>query len=528
MGTYTPTKQLAATALIRAKEWTMDEPLHRLEISRSIPEPIKFTEDNGSYVITEETAVETTSVGTGWIEAGKEYMLFVMIRYELDDHNDDLKISVLERSTGSDVVMDGSIRDCHKRFNPPPNHFATYNFVTKFTASSTSTEGPIVYIEHTAGNNAATQKYGQMVLIDLTDLREGNDYFYEENSTDSSNTTTLVLKEEAVLNLTEDNKGAWLLGSSIQYKCNLIDDFESSTVIKNQASSVLSGDLITIDTPEANDEHVLNYTTTLNNDLSDTSWTIGVYTSDQTEADRDAGEEQNDVQHAKVWGLKLDRFVSCSFQNHVDVSTSSDNTVKVVAAELTNITAVFDSPKFLVIHGGLGKLSNTGTERKNMQFYTDVQWKINGGTYTRFGDDDQQAYSTMVWKGSGGTPSQDYDSEISWWSTVPPETLSTIKSGDTLSFKLDIWKNVISYESSSKDVDCSDLYLAVVELPPNTDREEDSSELYSLIANHKQLIVGPTTLKRCIDTRNKMLNVRGFRFPKRWDTLWTKEDIEKT
>ena len=179
----------------------------------------------------------------------------------------------------------------------------------------------------------------------------------------------------------------------------------------------------------------------------------------------------------------------------------------------------------MVIHGGLGKLANTGAERKNIQFYTDVQWKKNGGAYSRFGDDDQQAYSTMVWKGSGDTPGTDYDSEISWWSTVPPETLSDIKSGDTLSFKLEIWKDIPSFASSTKDVDCEDLYLAVIELPPNLNRIADVSSNYSLKANHNTHIVGPTTLANCIDVRDKLLESRGFMPPKRWDTVWTKKDI---
>ena len=524
MGTYTPTKQLASTAAVRAKEWTLDDPLVRLEISRAIPQPIKFEEDNTTYLIAAENALATTSIGTGWIESGRTYMLFVMVRFELDDSNDDLKISILERSTGSNVVIDGSVRDQHKRFNPPTNHYGTYNFVTTFTASGASTDGPIVYIEHTAGNSDAHQAYAQMVLIDITDMTEGNDYFYEEDSTDSDNTVTPVKKDEATLNLTKDNEGVWLLGTAVQYKCRTDDDFRVSTIISNQDDTVLSGDLITLDSSEADDEHVLNYTTILNNDLSDTSWNISLYTYDE-QIDSNRPAQQNTVQHTKVWGIRLDKFVSTTFQNHVTISTSGTDLTKVTAAELTNVTAQFDSPKFLVIHGGLGKLSNVGSERKNLQFYTDVQWKKNGGTYSRFGDDDQQTYSTMVWKGNGEIP-VDYDSEISWWSTVPPETLSDIKKGDVLSFKLEIWKDIIDI-ISTRDVDCDDLYLGVIELPQNTDRLSDSSELYSLIGNHEELIVGPTTLQRCIDTRNKMLNVRGFRFPERWDTLWTIDTSEK-
>ena len=388
MGTYTPSSGLNLGA---RPCWPIDTPLLRLEIEQSIPEPIKFEEDNTEYAIPAEQSLATTSVGTGWIEAGKEYMLLVMVRYELDKGTDDLKISVLERSTGSNVVMDGSVRDTHKRQNPPVDHYDSYNFTTKFTAGSDNTNGPIVFIEHTSGSVQCTQGYAQMVLIDLTDLVEGSDYFYEENSTDTENTTSLASKESATLNLTKDNEGAWLLGTAVQYLSKMSDDFEASTIITNQDADVLSGDLLTIDASGDDDELIVNYTTVLNNNLSDTSWNINVYTSDQT-ADTNRPAQQNIVQHAKVWGLRLGRYVSTNFQNHVTMSTSATNNTKSVAAELTSVNVTFDSPKFLVIHGGMGKLDNVGSERKNMQLYTDVQWKKNGGAYDRFGDDDQQVH----------------------------------------------------------------------------------------------------------------------------------------
>jgi len=520
MGTYTPS---TGQNLGPRPCWPINQPLLRLEVEQTIPEPIKFEEDVTEYTIPAEQSLATTSVGTGWIEAGKEYMLLVMVRYELDKGTDDLKISVLERSTGSNVVMDGSLRDTHERQNPPEDHYGTYNFSTKFTAGSSNTNGPIVFIEHTAGVVQCTQGYAQLILIDLTNMTEGNDYFYEENSTDAANTTSLVTRESATLNLTKDNEGAWLLGTAVQYLSRMTDDFQATTIILNQDSGVVSGDLLTYHAAGDDDEIVVNYTTVVNNDLSDTSWNINVYTSDET-ADDSRPAVQNLVQHAKVWGIRLGRYVSTTFQNHISVDTSDDNNVKVTASELTSVPVEFDSPKFLVLHGGLGKLNNVGGDRKNQRFFTDIQWKKNGGTYDRFGDDDQQVHSTLVWKGNGLSP-KDFDSEISWWSTIPPETLSSIKSGDVLSFKLEIWKDTPQFVNNAREVACEDVYLAVVELPQNLNRDIDSDSNYSLKANHIHNIVGPTTLSNCINVRNKLLESRGFMPPKRWDTVWTKKDI---
>ena len=527
MGTYTPTKQLASTAAVRAKEWTLDDPLVRLEISGSIPDPITYTEDNTTYTVTAGNSSTTTSVGNGWIESGKSYLLLVTLRYQINDVNDEIKIRMLERSTGSNVEMSGSMLRHQRRASAPDaNHYMTYNYVTKFTASSTSTNGPIAHLERLGGTADVTQGYAQMILFDLTNLKEGNDYFFEEDATDSANTTSAVTKESCTLNLTADNKGAWLLGSSLQYKAghSSCGNYQFSTIISDQDANVFNSEPVLHDPRFENEENVLNFMTVVNNDLSDSSWTINVYASDESNA-IGRGSSQNTTQHSKAWGIRLDRFVSTTFSSDISANTSTANDTKTTAIELISVPVKYSSPKFLVIQGGVANLPDTGTWRDSQRLLTDVQWKINGGTYARFGDADQYNISTMRWKGSD-TLSADFDNNVGYYSFVPPPSLSSVSAGDTLSFKLELAKTDVG-EDEEEAVECTDLFLAVIELPTNTNREADQLDQYSLKANHEELIVGPTTLQRCIDTRNKMLNVRGFRFPERWDTLWTIDTSEK-
>tara|TARA_R100000700_G_C3177349_1_gene152508 strand:- start:224 stop:1801 length:1578 start_codon:yes stop_codon:yes gene_type:complete len=522
MGTYTPS---STSTTGPRKPWPIDKPLCRLEIAQTIPEPIKYEEDNTIYAIPATQSLATTDIGTGWIESGRSYLLFVTVRYQLADLNDDLQITVLERSTGSNVVLDGSLMKHVDRKSPPDaDHFMTYNFVTKFTASSTSTNGPIVFLEHLAGNTQATQEYAQMILFDLTNLNEGNDYFFEENTTNSTNSTSAVERESATLNLTKDNKGAWLLGTALQYKCNNADNFNAITIISDAESNVLGGETVFLDATKNNEENVLNFLTVINNDLSDTAWNVKVYSNDESAPAARSGNSYNTTQHSKVWGIRLDRFVSTTFTSNVSVNTSTANDTKVVAAELTSVPVKYSSPKFLVFQGGVGNLPDSGAYRRKQRFFTDVQWKVSGGTYARFGDDDQQNTSTLRWKGDSPSVSPDYDNNLSWFSTVPPASLSSITKGTTLSFKLDVWKTDID-EDAEGAVELTDVFLAVVELPPNLGKASESDANYSLKANHSTHIIGPTTLQNCLDVRNKMLESRGFATPKRWDTVWTKEDI---
>jgi len=522
MATYTPTASATSGARI---PWPIDKPLCRLEISKNIPTPIKYEEDNTTYTVPIDGSFATTHVGTGWIQSGRTYLLSVTVRYQMDDAGDDLVITMLERSTGSNVVMDGSKMKHLGRQNPPTNHYSTYTFVTQFTASSTSTNGPIVYLEHTGAGTATSpiQDYAQMILFDLTDMTEGNDYFYEENSTDASNTTTPVTRESATLNLTKDNKGLWLLGAASQYKCNNDNDYESTVIIRNQDASILGGDVLTLDTSETNDEDMLTYTTLLDNDLSDTSWDILLKTSDETAAGR--GVSANLTQHNKVFGIRLGKFVSSSFSSNQATDTSATNNTKTISIELTGIKPQYDSPNYLVLHGGLANFeSGTAASRKKVKFFTDVQWKNTGGTYARYGDDDQQAYSTLIWRGNTAI-SADYDDKLPWLSTVPPTTLSGIGTSSELSFKLEIWKSHPT-GSNADVVEGTDIFLGVIELPPDLDYDDGGS--YVVKANHSTLLCGPTTLEECINTRNRLLEARGFRVPEKWDTVWTKQDIEKT
>ena len=137
---------------------------------------MKYEEDNTTYTVTAGNSATTTSVGDGWIEAGRSYLLLVTLRYAINDVNDEIKIRILERSTGSNVEMSGSmLRHLRRAIAPDTNHYMTYNYVTKFTASSTSTNGPIAHLERLGGTADVTQGYAQMILFDLTNLKEGND-----------------------------------------------------------------------------------------------------------------------------------------------------------------------------------------------------------------------------------------------------------------------------------------------------------------------------------------------------------------
>ena len=522
MGTYTPS---STSTTGPRKPWPIDKPLCRLEIAQTIPEPMKYEEDNTTYTVTAGNSATTTSVGDGWIEAGRSYLLLVTLRYAINDVNDEIKIRMLERSTGVNVEMSGGmLRHLRRASAPDTNHYMTYNYVTKFTASATSTNGPIAHLERLGGTADITQGYAQMILFDLTNLNEGNDYFFEEDATDSANTTSAVKKEECILNLTKDNKGAWLLGTSLQYKAghSSCDNYNFATIISDQDGNVFNSESVLHDPRYADEENVLNFMTVVNNDLSDSSWTIAAYASDESVASG-RGSTQNITQHSKVWGLRLDRFVSTTFSSDISANTSTANDTKTTAIELTSVPVKYTSPKFLVIQGGVANLPDTGNWRNKQRLLTDVQWKINGGAYARFGDADQYNISTLRWKGDD-TLSADYDNNVGWYSFVPPSTLSTVSAGNTLSFKLELAKTDVDADEEEA-VECTDIFLAVVELPPNLGKASESDANYSLKAIHNTHIIGPTTLQNCLDVRNKMLESRGFATPKRWDTVWTKEDI---
>jgi len=81
MATYTPTASATSGARI---PWPIDKPLCRLEISKNIPTPIKYEEDNTTYTVPIDGSFATTHVGTGWIQSGRTYLLSVTVRYQMD------------------------------------------------------------------------------------------------------------------------------------------------------------------------------------------------------------------------------------------------------------------------------------------------------------------------------------------------------------------------------------------------------------------------------------------------------------
>jgi len=163
-----------------------------------------FTEDIGTDTVTGVTFAKIHESTAGAIELGKRYLLLVRAVVTSDSLTDGEGVTVKVKQGGSFIAESVYVS------NPAStSDYQHYSFMR--VISGKSGDAVEIHMANEAAGQVATCQYSSILLLDISNLVDGVNYFYAEDATADDNTTAYQVRATATQVITTQNEGDWIM-----------------------------------------------------------------------------------------------------------------------------------------------------------------------------------------------------------------------------------------------------------------------------------------------------------------------------